>query len=197
MERWGLTPEASVMLRPASAFRQLAGAHHGEGSLAALGRPLFFALVFGCMVSLVASQRLTVRHVAGGAVSGSLFLVCQVAALAAVCRRPRELPFLRTLDLFFMGYGPWALWMLGFSAVWALTPLASSWGGLPAIIATASVAAIWSGYIDFRFFEQALRRSPVRAVWDVVLFRAIAWSAGIVLFGGGSLLPEFAKVFSR
>jgi hypothetical protein len=187
------------MLRPASAFRQLVAQYPSEGTFKALRRPLFFAFLCGCMVSLVASQRLTVRHVLDGAASASLLLGCQIASLAAVCWRQRKLRFWRTVELFSMGYGPWSLWILGFSAVWALaSPMqAFRWAGVPTILLTASIAAAWSGYIDFRFFEQVLRRSPGRSAWDVFLFRAIAWSASIAIFGGGSLWSAVTRIFDR
>jgi hypothetical protein len=196
---WVFSPEMKVMLRPKTAFRRLAGSYASEGLFGALRRPLFFAFLCGCMVSLVASQRLTARHVSDGAASASLLLGCQIAALAAVSWRQRELSFLRVVDLFFIGYGPWSLWMLGFSAVWAFSsPMqAFRWAGLPTILTTATVVAVWSGYIDFCFFEQVLRRAPRQSAWDVFLFRGIAWSASIGIFGGGSLWPGFTRIFDR
>jgi hypothetical protein len=187
------------MWRPAVAYEQLAGLPASEGRIGALRRPLFVAFLFGCMVSLIASQRLTLRHVAGGAVSASCILVGQIAALAVVCGRQRVLSFSRAIDLFFMGYGPWSLWILGFSAVWAFaSPMhAFVWAGLRTILPTASLVALWSGYIDFCFFRQVLQRRPGRAAWDLLLLWTISWSIAIAIFGGGPLWSECTRIFSR
>jgi len=116
---WEWSREVKIMLHPAASYEQLAGVSASETRIAALRRPLFVAFLLGCMVSLIASQRLTFRHVAGGAISASCILVGQIAALAVLCGRERGLSFWRAIDLFFMGYGPWSLWILGVSAIWA------------------------------------------------------------------------------
>jgi hypothetical protein len=151
------------------------------------------------MVSLIASQRLTFRHVAGGAISASCILVGQIAALAVLCGRERGLSFWRAIDLFFMGYGPWSLWILGVSAIWAFaSPMqAFVWAGIRTILPTAGFAALWSGYIDFCFFRQVLHRRPGRSARDVLAMWAISWSIAIVIFGGGPLASESTRIFGR
>jgi hypothetical protein len=196
---WDWSPEIRVMLRPAAAYEKLARLPPTEAIGGALRRLLFVAFLLGCMVSLIASQRLTLRHVAGGAISASCILVGQIAALTVVCGRQRVLSFSRAIDLFFMGYGPWSLWILGFSAVWAFaSPMqAFVWAGLRTILPTASLVALWSGYIDFCFFQHVLQRRPGRSAWDVLLLWAISCSISIAIFGGGPLWSECTRIFSR
>jgi hypothetical protein len=196
---WALSPEIWLMLRPAAAYQWLADSPDGKERWIAVRRPLFIAFLFGCMVSLVTSQRLTLRHVAGGGVNASFLLLGQIAALAIVCGRDRKISFSRTVDLFFAGYGPWTLWILVFSAVWAFTSTrhAFNFGGAGSILPTAGLVAIWSLYIDYRFFERVLQRSRARAVWDVMRLWAMCWSVSIVIFGWGTVWSEHMRMLDR
>jgi hypothetical protein len=200
--RWAWSPEIWVMVRPAAAYRYLAGAEGhpaDDARWSALRRPMFVAFVLGCMVSLVTSQRLTLRHVADGTINASLILLGQIAALAVLRGRERTLSFSRAIDLYFMGYGPWLLWILGFSAAWSFASPVQAFasGGMRTILPAACVAAIWSGYIDFCFFERVLQRSAARAAWDLMRLGVISWSVSIVIFGGGPLWSEHMRMLGR
>jgi hypothetical protein len=196
---WAWSSEVWLMFRPAAAYQWLAGLPTGEDRWAAVKRPLFMAFLLGCMVSLVVSQRLTLRHVAGGAVNASLLLLGQIAALAVVCGRKRRLSFSRTIDLFFAGYGPWTLWILAFSAVWsfASTSRAFTLAGPGTILPTVVLVTIWSCAINYRFFERVLHRSRARAAWDVARLCAMSWCMCILIFGWGALLPELMRLLGR
>lgn len=185
------------MLHPASAYSCLIRLPGGKGIWSVLRRPLFVAFLLGCMVSLVTSQRFTLRHVSGGAMSGCFILLGQIVALAIVCGRNRTIAFSQAIDLFFAGYGPWLLWILCFSAVWAFASpeQAFVWLGLRTILLSASLVALWSGYIDFYFFKRVLHRTSARAAWDLLRQRAISWSLAILIFGGGPLWPEIIRIF--
>lgn len=196
---WALSPEIWVMLRPSAAYAWLADSSASKEKWILARRPFFMALLIGCMVSLVTSQRLTLRHVVGGAVSGSLLLAWQITALAIVCGRERRKSFSRTVDCFFAGYGPWTLWILAFSTVWAFlsSPHAFVFGGAGSILPTAGIVAFWSLYIHFRFFERVMQRSRSAAAWDVMRLWAMCWSVFILNFGWGALWPEFLRITGR
>ncbi len=188
------------MFHPSLAYDWLAEQPAVPGKWTTLRRPLFFALLLGCMVSLVASQRLTLRHVVGGAVGGSCVILAQILGLAIV--RPREvrprdrtISLSRSIELFLAGYGPWMLWILAFSAVWAFasTLHAFRWAGSRTIATSFTMAAVWSAYIDFCFFKRVFRHAPGRAVWDLLLQRAISWTLSILIFGAAPLLPEIIR----
>src|SRR5580698_6798436 len=100
---WAVSPEVWLMFRPKAAYEWLADAPEGRKNWTAARRPVYFAFLLGCFVSLVASQRLTLRHVAGGAINGGLLLLAQIAALRIVCWRERKVSFSRLVDLFFEG----------------------------------------------------------------------------------------------
>ena len=192
------------MFHPSLAYEWLAEQPAVPGKWTALRRPLFFAFLLGCMVSLVASQRLTLRHVIGGAVSGACILLAQIFGLAIV--RPREvrprdgtISLSRSIDLFFAGYGPWIMWILAFSTVWAFasTLHAFRWAGSRTIVTSFTLAALWSAYIDLCFFKRVFHRAPRRAVWDLLLQRVISWTLAILIFGEAPLLPEIIRRLGR
>lgn len=187
------------MLRPAATYQCLMRLAAGKGNRNVLGRPLFVAFLLGCMVSLAASQRLTLRHVAGGTITGCFIILGQIVALAVVFWSNPIISFSRAIDLFFAGYGPWSLWILCFSAVWAFASpwQAFVWAGLRMILLSAGFIALWSGYIDFCFFERVLHRTPARAAWDLLRQRAISWSISILIFGGGPLWSEITRIFGK
>ncbi len=188
------------MFHPSLAYEWLADRPAEQGKWTSLRRPLFFAFLLGCMVSLVASQRLTLRHVIGGTVGGFCIILTQIIGLAVV--RPRggrpgdgTISLARSIDLFFAGYGPWMLWILAFSAVWAFatTLHAFRWAGSRTIVTSFTLAAIWSAYIDLCFFKRVFRRAAGGAVRDLLLQRAISWTLAILIFGAAPLLPEIMR----
>jgi hypothetical protein len=196
---WARSHEIWLMFRPSAAYQWLADLPIVEDRWSAVKRPLFMALLLGCMVSLVVSQRLTLRHVAGGAVNASILLLGQIAALAIVCGRERRSSFPRTIELFFAGYGPWTLWILAFSAVWsfASTSRAFTLAGPGTMVPTAALVTVWSCYINYRFFERVFQRSRARAAWDVGRLFATSCCVCILIFGWGALWSEFTRMLSR
>jgi hypothetical protein len=194
-----LSPAIWLMFRPAATFEWLAALPRAKESWDALRRPLLMAFWFGCMISLVTSQRLTMRHVAGGTIHASVLLLAQIAALAIVSGRDRRFSFSQTIDIFFAGYGPWILWIIWFSSVWAFTSTkhADTFAGPGSILPAAGLVALWSCYINFRFFERVLRRSRTRAMWDVVRLAVMCWIACILIFGYGVMWSELMRLLGR
>jgi len=188
--------DVCVMFRPAAAYQTLARLPQSAGRWSAARRPLFLAFLLGCTVSLVTSQRLTLRLVAGGTVNMSFVPLAEIAALAAVWRRNRVLSFSRAVDLFFMGHGPWILGCLGYSTVWAFASPehAFAWMLPRRIWWILSLALVWSAYIDYCFFRRGLQRDRVGAGFDLLLQRTISWTVGIVVFGGSAVPPEIVRI---
>ncbi len=157
------------------------------------------AFWFGCMISLVTSQRLTMRHVVGGAIHASLLLLGQIAALAIVAGRERKISFTRTVDIFFAGYGPWMLWIIWLSSVWAFTSKdhAHRFAGVGSMMPTAAIVGLWSCYINFRFFERVLQRERARAARNVVQLAVMCWILCILIFGYGVLESELMRLLGR
>jgi len=158
-----------------------------------------FALLLGCCVSLIVSGRLTARLVFGGTVAWSFIPAFEVAAFAIVRRRARPIrPFSRDLDRFSAGRRPWAFFLVALAAVAScLTPLQmNAWSEATPTLAVlgliASAIVVRSGYLDFRFYREALDRSAADARRDVLLQRAINWTAAAVYFGGYAGWPIVA-----
>jgi len=172
-----------ILLRPASAFRELSRA--GSGRAALLRKPVLLAFVLGCTVSALASGRFSARLVLDGAVSFAFVPALELLALAVVCRTGTRahLPLPRVVDLFFAGNAPWLLWLVVVAGV-ALVPPTRLGPLVDLLLLAALVPAAWSIYIDFHFFREVAKRSAMGAVADIVVHRAIAWTGAAVYFLG-------------
>jgi hypothetical protein len=175
-----LSPEFSVMFWPATAYRRLAeSAPDREGIVLALRRPAFVALFIGTIVSMTATERVTVPTLVSVSAYWSFATVLQAAGAWALIRASpqRIVSGARAVDLFFMAQGPWALWLLGIAAVSAVT---TSTPTIPRIgLVTAPIVIAWTGVILFAFCRTILCATPREA-----LTRTFLYQAGIWLFTG-------------
>lgn len=183
------------MLRPAAAYQWLARQAVGGGNWDAAGRPLFMVFLLGCLVSLVTAGSLNVRLFAAGAINALFVPLLEIGVLGGLWRGKRTVAFSRTVDLFFMGHGPWVLWLLVMCAIWAFA------SPIQAFVLTGrwmwfllGVAMVWSGYIDFCFLRYVLQESVAQAGGKLIGLRVITWGVGLVIFGGGSLWPEMVRI---
>jgi hypothetical protein len=191
--------DLQVMLRPAASYQELARLPGVPGKWLAVRRPLLFAFVLGCTVSFAASGRLTLRLVVPATIYATLVAVIEVVALMVV--RPRTFSqamshsFCRSVELFFTGFGPWLLWLLGFAAIWTFaSPVnAFRWAGPHWDLYVVGALALWSGYIDFCFFRYVFQTTPQRAVRCLLIHRAISWTLAVIIFGGGPLRSEIVR----
>jgi hypothetical protein len=182
-------PELAVIRRPADAYRCLTATTARATHWTAIRRPLLCAFVLGSTISLAVSGRFSLRLITGSALAWSFVPIFQVLSFAIVRRRARKSGSLgRDVDLFLTGQAPWLLWTLGFGfAAASVAPLeAYSWSatlaGQTKIAATAVPIAAWSGYIDFSFYRVVFGRGRTAAVTDLLLQRAIAWTAALTYF---------------
>jgi hypothetical protein len=192
--RWAGSPDIWVMWQPTAAYQWLAATGGAKGR--AITRPLFVAFVLGCMVSLIASGRLALRLVADGTLNALIVPLAEIAALAVVCRHKRTVSFSRIIDLSFAGHGPWLVWMILFSTMWAFLSPIQAFSPRWQEVAHYSVFVVllWSGSIDFAFFRSVMQRTSAQAIGDLLLQRAIAWTLAILVFGGGALAPEITRI---
>ena len=190
---WTTSPEVRIMFGPDRAYAGLSQVAAGRSLL--LKRPLFLAFVLGCTVSLITSGRFTFRLVTSAAVTWSFVPLIEIASLAAVWSTGRRIrPFRQSVDLFFMGHGPWLCWLLAFGIFWSsVSPISESTVRTWLWIGSAGAIGVWSAYIDFRFFRRVLERDAAVAIRDLLVQRAVAWGAGILLFGAGSLWSNIVR----
>jgi hypothetical protein len=154
-------------------------------------------LLLGCCISLIVSGRLTARLVLGCTIAWSFIPAFEVAAFAIVRRRARSIrTFARDLDLFGKGRRPWEIFLVALAAVASfLTPIQiNSWSEATVTRAVltpiAAGVALRAGYLDFRFYREALGRTPAEAKRDALLQRAICWTAAVMYFFGYAGWPD-------
>jgi len=195
MDRGIRSADIWVMLRPAAAYQWLVRQEGSQGNWRAAQRPLFIVFLLGCLVSLVTAGALSLRLFADGAINALFVPLLEISVLAALWRGKRTIRFAETVDLFFMGHGPWVLYLLIFSSIWAFASpvrafvLTARWMWL-----LLGGVIVWSGYIDFCFLRHVLRESALRAWGKLLVLRVITWGVGLEIFGGGSLWPEMVRV---
>ncbi len=186
-----LSFDARVLLRPAHSFRE----RSVESPLSvrsALRRPLFLALLLGCVTSLVATGVLTLRIALPASVYWGIVPAIELGALLLVLRRvSRRINVPRAVDTFFAGHGAWTLFLLWLAAAISFRPPEQIWGLITgwALVLLVAVLA-WSAYIDFCFFCHAIGRSRATALRDVVVTRLITWSLVFGIFAVPNLSPR-------
>lgn len=184
--------EVSVLFRPATAYQRLAKV---EGE-AAWKRPLLFAFVLGCVVSLATSGRLTLRLVLPATLYASLIPLVEIAVLCLLLRGRAQVSLRRAVDMFFMGHAAWCVWLIAVGGIFAFThPLrAFVWTGAPRGWITLALVVIWSAYTDYCFFRCI---TPQRAGRNLLVQRAFCWSVGLAIFGGGSFWTGLLGLVGR
>ena len=181
-----MAPDVWVMFRPGRAYATLA-ATDGRGAWIAFRRPLRLLFVLAAAGSLLTSGRISLRLVVACA-ECALFLPLLLVASAALAGG-RTVSLARAIDLFFMSLGPWMLWVLPLTALWAFLPAERAYELLEYrwLWYWAALAAFaWSCIIDFWFLRRVCGRSPGHAVAWLAAQRLIVWIAGLAIFLGGS-----------
>lgn len=140
----------------------------------ALRRPLMTAFLLGCAVSLMTSERLTLRLVLPATLYWSFVPLCAVASLALVVRR-RKLSLARTIDGFFGSQTAWLVFLVAFAT-------ANRWVGKEYWYGLAAAVFAWVAYRDYGFLRRVLERTPAQAARELALQRGLAWGTGLVIF---------------
>jgi hypothetical protein len=165
-----------------------------------LRKPFLFLLALATGASLLGGGRLSLRLLLDTSVALAIIPVIQVMAFAVVYwSGHRRLGFSRAVDAFFSASGPWfgAIAVVAAFGAFASPIAAAQW--FTRISTTAFIAAIVvTSRLDFTFFRDVLGRTPRRAAVDLVVQRAIGWSATIGYFIASSapklgwLIPDIA-----
>jgi hypothetical protein len=165
------------MLRPASTFSSLAGVAAPPGRWMLLRRPLAVSALLGCVVSLIASGVLTLRLIVPAIVVWSYVPIVLILALGAVTwPRRQTVPFSRAVDVFFTGYGPWAILLIALASALSFLPPEIGWERARLWLGGIGLVVIWSAYLDYWFFRAVYRATPLAAVRDLLLVRLISWT---------------------
>jgi hypothetical protein len=174
------SPEIDVMFRPKRAFAEMTVPVEDNRRLY-WRRPLFVVLIMCCAISLMTAARLSLHLVASTAIYWSFLPLVEIAGLAAVERGHLKAG---TVDRFFMGHGPWLLFMTIFAAyVSSPEGLVLSSSVFNLWVGVAAAVLVWSCWIDYRFFN-SLRK--------LVVQRAVSWTLFASIFMGSWLWNEIA-----
>ena len=177
--------ELRIMLRPVSTYRQLSKTVDHSGVWILIRRPLLVALVIGSFVSITVSGHLTISLLFDGMVFWSFLPILQailMSSIVVICGR-RRMPTSTALDLFFMGHGPWLMWLLAIAATCLFFPAKQfylwpiEWGWILPVSLLG--AWVWSGVTSFAFLRGALEVSKLRAIALLVLYTLLLW--GLVI----------------
>lgn len=177
--------ELRIMLRPVWTYRQLSKTADDSGLWVMIRRPLFVALVVGSFVSITVSGRLTISLLLDGMVFWSFLPILQgilMSGIVAMFGR-RRIPTSKALDLFFMGHGPWLMWLLAIAATCLFFPVKQiyfwpvQWGWVLPVSFVG--AGIWSSVTSFTFLRGVLELSKPRATALLVVYTLLFW--GIVI----------------
>lgn len=182
--------EVRVMLRPERTYRRLADEVNAtkDGSnpfWRAFKRPLFAAFMIGAFASLTSSGRFNALLVIDGMLFWSFVPLLQLLAITCVVLVLARGRFATTkaIELFFIGYGPWYLWLLIISGSCLLVPakqivlwpVQSGW----IMPATLLIVWAWSNLTTFGFLRGALNLSTVRAAVALLVYNLFLW--GIII----------------
>jgi hypothetical protein len=176
--------DARGLFHPAATYRELSRIETRGAS--GFGRPLLLAFVLGCTVSLTASGRLSVRLIADGALSFAFLPVFAIGGFSILYLAVRERPvrFARALDLFFIGQTPWLVWLIALATVCAAIEPRRLRPWIWPLELSLAIPALWSAVMDYHFFREVMARAPHAAVRDLLVYRALGWSAATAYFLG-------------
>ena len=182
----GWSPEVQVLRRPFAGYRALASELSPQGVRLLLRRPLFQALFLGGIVSLSTSERFTLRLILGGAVAWAFLPALQVVSMAVIARLLGRgaVPLSRAVDLYFVGQGPWLLWLLAWTALATALPapqayaLTGTWG----FFLSLAAAVTWSTTVRVAFFREVLALRGSRVLAALFLHASITWGSVILFF---------------
>lgn len=163
-----------------------------RGALRLLARkPMFFLLVMGCAISMLASGRFTPRLILDGAISFAFVPIFTLAAFWLVwARSPRRMPFTIAADRFYAGNSAWLLWTLAGAAVGVFVSPRATWPWMVSLAFAGIFVAVWTLVVDYRFFRRGMGRAPVAATVDLIVQRALSWGAICTYFFGAAFVPD-------
>jgi len=173
--------EVEVMLRPTRTYRRLAEEVDAKAVSTtvvwhAIRRPLFAAFMIGAFTSLTTSGQLNAFLVLDGMLFWSFVPLLQLlimACLVLVFAR-RRLPAAKAIDLFFIGHGPWFLWLLAIagSCLFIPTKQIFLWPVMSGWLMPISLLGVWawSNVTTFGFLRGALNLTFARAATALLVY---------------------------
>ena len=180
--------EIQVMLAPQGTYRRLLQGPLPIGWRAVLGRPALVALVIGAFVTLTNAGQLLPTLLLGTTIAWVWVPALQLALITpfiAFGRRRRRAPLSSAVDLFFVGHGPWSLWLMAVAALMMgrLPNGLSSTNDLIPLLLSALVPILWTSIIVFAFFRVVLAFPIWLALLATALYEAMIWGTAYLYVG--------------
>ena len=163
---------------------------------------LLLLLVISCMVSALVSGRFTARLILDGAVSFAFVPIVELLGFACVWKlygRNQELK--QTAGIFLAGNLPWLLWCLVITAIGCFVAPAQMdrlSGTLRNVFiyGSAGLVALWSAWMDLKYFREVLHSTERDAMKCVFAQRLISWGSGAVYFYSFAIPPFLLRIVS-
>ena len=170
-----LSPELRAMLAPAATFRAAMQKSAAPASWwIPFARPALFAFIVGAVTSICSTGRVTWSLVLGGTICWSFATVLQAVVAYVVLSMTRRPPsgLANQIDWFFIGQGPWALWLLTVAAWSVVVPVTPQ----SPILASAVIPAAWTALIIFKFFRAAFQYGHKEALSRTCFHQGLIWA---------------------
>jgi len=183
----GASDELLAMVAPRATYRRLCE-RPPSGVRALVRRPATMAVIIGGTITLTTTGALTPGLFLGSVLCWTVVPLAQLlvaAALVALAGQARGVPFTAAIDLFFVGHGPWSLWLLALGAA-AMANLPIGLYGLPGgtlVLATALVPIAWTAVILFAFCRTVLGARPWAAARWVLSYQLAIYAVAYVYVG--------------
>jgi hypothetical protein len=182
-----LSDEVRVMFRPFATHRRALDEVR-VGWRALVVRPVLVAGVNGLAVTLSAAGELFPTLWLGSALTWAWAPALQMLLAAPLIVLARALGGSRlrlssALDLFFLGHGPWSLWLMGAGVAlgWHL-PNTTGFDFMP-VARTIVVPIVWTVLLVFAFFRVGLGLSRAKAVLLTLLYQGLLWGCVYLYVG--------------
>jgi hypothetical protein len=174
-----ISPELRAMFSPAATFKAAMEESSAQTSRwAPFARPALFAFIIGVVTSICSTGRVTGSLVIGGTICWSFAPALQTLVASVVLSTSRWRPpasLAHQIDWFFIGQGPWALWLLIVAAWSAAVPITRQ--PQRPILISAVVPAAWTAVIVFKFFRTVFQCSQAKAIRRTGLHQGLIWLA--------------------
>ena len=172
----GFSDELQAMFRPVATYDALG--QRAEARWPWLRRPVLLLAVTAGSLSLMTSGKLWLPLFIDAAVCWSFVPLLHFTAAAVLAKRWGTLSVGGTIDLYFVGFGPWYLFLLALTGIELVT------GGLDSRTAAsgAGLALAWSAGLTFVFLRRVFERSPLQALWAVACLKAFTWGLPLLFF---------------